>query len=74
MKKDFDEVVIYLATNAPSLSLINHSNELNIDITAKYINKFTAIEHIPVNILHMLHSVTIIMILKCYNMLKLVIL
>ena len=46
MKKTFDEVVTYLATNAPSLSLINHSNELNIDITAKYINKFTAIEHI----------------------------
>ena len=45
-EKDFDEVVTYLATNAPSLSLINHSNELNIDITAKYINKFTAIEHI----------------------------
>ena len=44
--KNFDEVVTYLATNAPSLSLINHSNELNIDITAKYINKFTAIEHI----------------------------
>ncbi|WP_341461274.1 HAD family hydrolase [Staphylococcus haemolyticus] len=43
---DFDEVVTYIATNAPSLSLINHSNELNIDITAKYINKFTAIEHI----------------------------
>ena len=34
-EKDFDEVVTYLATNAP-----------NIDITAKYINKFTAIEHI----------------------------
>ncbi|KGJ25459.1 HAD family hydrolase [Staphylococcus haemolyticus] len=45
-EKDFDEVVTYLATNAPSLSLINHSNELNIDITAKYINKFTAIKHI----------------------------
>lgn len=45
-EKDFDEVVTYIATNAPSLSLINHSNELNIDITAKYINKFTAIEHI----------------------------
>ena len=45
-EKDFDEVVTYLATNAPSLSLINHSNELNIDIAAKYINKFTAIEHI----------------------------
>jgi hypothetical protein len=25
-EKDFDEVVTYLATNAPSLSLINHSN------------------------------------------------
>ncbi|WP_305954504.1 HAD family hydrolase [Staphylococcus sp. MB377] len=45
-EKGFDEVVTYIATNAPSLSLINHSNELNIDITAKYINKFTAIEHI----------------------------
>ncbi|WP_257643302.1 HAD hydrolase family protein [Staphylococcus haemolyticus] len=29
-EKDFDEVVTYIATNAPSLSLINHSNELNI--------------------------------------------
>ena len=73
-EKDFDEVVTYLATNAPSLSLINHSNELNIDITAKYINKFLLLSIYSVNILHMLHSVTIIMILKCYNMLKLVIL
>lgn len=72
-EKDFDEVVTYLATNAPSLSLINHSNELNIDITNILIN-LLLLSIYSVNILHMLHSVTIIMILKCYNMLKLVIL
>lgn len=44
--EDFDEIATYIATTAPHLSLINHSNEHNIDITAKYINKFTAIESI----------------------------
>lgn len=44
--EDFDEIAAYIATTAPNLSLINHSNEHNIDVTAKYINKFTAIESI----------------------------
>ena len=73
-EKDFDEVVTYLATNAPSLSLINHSNELNIDITLNILINLLLLSIYSVNILHMLHSVTIIMILKCCNMLKLVIL
>ncbi|GGG85516.1 HAD family phosphatase [Staphylococcus pragensis] len=42
----FEDIAAQLSTKAPHLSLINHSNELNIDITAQHINKYTAIEYI----------------------------
>lgn len=42
----FEEIATYLSMKASHLSLINHSNELHIDITAQHINKFTAIEYI----------------------------
>ncbi|PTE69111.1 HAD-IIB family hydrolase [Staphylococcus devriesei] len=43
---NFKDIATYLATNGKQLELINHSNELNIDITAKSINKYFAIAHI----------------------------
>lgn len=43
---NFKHIATYLATNGKQLELINHSNELNIDITAKHINKYFAITHI----------------------------
>ncbi|MCJ1656402.1 HAD family hydrolase [Staphylococcus sp. NRL 16/872] len=42
----FEDIASHLSVKAPHLSLINHSNELNIDITAQHINKYTAIEYI----------------------------
>ncbi|PNZ29043.1 hydrolase [Staphylococcus petrasii] len=42
----FEAIATHLSEKAPHLSLINHSNELNIDITAQHINKYTAIEYI----------------------------
>lgn len=43
---NFKAIATYLSTHAPNLSLINHSDEFNIDITAQHINKYTAILHI----------------------------